>query len=566
MSDTPFRVLSADRSEHPNFFTQDPVLQSLLARLLPEETRAWVWPKLRRMGAEVPAVVEERAALCDKQTPVLKNFDRYGHRVDEVVYPQAYREMEAVSYGSGMLTVKYDREVRQVHRGAEQVAGMALSFLFAQAECGQSCPVCMTDGIARVLELFGSKEQQERHVPRLSARDPDQLARGAMFLTEKQGGSDVGANATRAVPQEDGSWKLYGEKWFCSNVDGELALVLARPDGAPAGTKGLGLFLMAHRRADGTLNGQRIDRLKDKLGVRSMPTGEVVLDGADAELVGDLHRGFKQMAEMLNTSRLWNALCSASGMRRVVHEATEYLRSRRAFGKTALELPLVRETLADLNAEEIGAKALVFKLVQLVSEGDRGDPTAKKMVRVVTPLAKYYTAKVAVWAASEGVELLGGNGYIEDSPMPRLLRDMQVLPVWEGTTNILILDALRAIVKTGAHLTLFEEVRERLERSPQRLAQEARQIAEIVQLAQKDLEVIAAEGQDRAAGILRTFTDRLYFAYDFALLLESAAEDSQAGRSIAAALRRLIRRHHAPQARTSAEDMVALVDATVTPA
>ena len=566
MSETPFRVLSAERSQSPNFFTQDPVLHAVLGRLLPEATRAWIWPQLEKMGAVVPAYVEERSAVCDKQTPVLKPFDRYGQRIDEVVYPPAYREMERVSYGSGMIGMKYDPELRALHGGALQVAGFALSYLFAQAECGQSCPICMTDGVARVLELFGTKDQQRRHVPHLASRELEKLARGAMFLTEKQGGSDVGQNATRAVKQADGSWRLYGEKWFCSNVDGELALVLARPDDAPAGTRGLGLFLLPHWLPDGSLNGVRIDRLKDKLGVRSMPSGEVVLDGAKAELVGKLDAGFKQMAEMLNLSRLWNALCSVSGMRRAIHESTEYLRARKTFGKAAIEHPLVRETLADMNAEEIAAKVLTFTLVKLVAESDGGDPTAKQLVRVVTPLAKYFTAKAVVWAASEGIELLGGNGYIEDSPMPRLLRDAQVLPVWEGTTNILILDTLRAISKTGAHLVLFEDVRARLARAPESLAREAKGIAELARLAEQDLAVIATEGPDAASGILRRFTDRLYLSYNLALLLDGAAENSPAGQSMAAALRRMLRRHLDPDARTSSQDIAALVDATVTPA
>lgn len=563
MAETPFRVLSAARGPS-NFFTQDPVLDAILARILPSRTLAWIRPQLERMGELVPGYVEERSAITDRKTPELVSFDRYGNRIDEVRYHPAYREMESVAYGSGMIGMKYDETLRAEHAGALQVSGFALSFLFSQAECGLSCPACMTDGVARVLELYASDAQKRREIPRLASTDPAKLARGAMFLTEKQGGSDVGANATRAVPQSDGTYKLYGQKWFCSNVDAELALVLARPEGAASGTKGLGLFLLPHRRPDGSLNGLRIDRLKEKLGVRSMPSGEVVLDGADAELIGDLGSGFKQMAEMLNLSRLWNAICSVAIMRRSIHEATEYLRARNTFGKPAIRHALVRQTLADLNAEEIASKHLVFKLAQLLSDGDAGDETAKALVRILTPLAKYWTAKGSVWAASEGIELLGGNGYIEDSPMPRLLRDAQVLPVWEGTTNILVLDGLRVVAKTGAHEVLIKEVHRIAGRVPETLKLEAARVVSLTHLASRDLARVAAEGPDAAAEVLKRAMDRLFVAYECALLIDHASSGSSVAPIAGAALRRMIRRHVDPEAKTSEADLELLVDRTVT--
>jgi hypothetical protein len=269
------------------------------------------------------------------------------------------------------------------------------------------------------------------------------------------------------------------------------------------------------------------------------------------------------MAEMLNLSRQWNALCSVAIARRAIHEATEYLRLRRTFGRPAIEHGLVRETLADLIAEEIAAKTLVFTLIQHLADADAGDERAAALVRILTPLTKYRTAKLSVRAASEGIELVGGNGYIEDSPLPRLLRDAQVLPVWEGTTNILVLDGLRAVSKSGAHLAVFEEIRRRAALVPQALRAEAEGVLEIATLAEKDLAVIADEGLERAADLLKRCTDRLLVAYELALLLDMAAEGSPAGRTFAAALRRMLRRHLDPELRTSSEDLALLVDGAV---
>lgn len=562
MSETPFRIVPNAKPGVHDYWAQDPVLQDLLARKLSPAALAWLTPELRKLG---PAAAQDAAALAftaDKYSPVLRQYDRWGERVDEVDYHPSYREMEKIGYGCGSIAVKYDPELRAKFEGELQVAGFALAFLFAEAECGLSCPICMTDGVARVLEQVGSAEQQAKWIPRLASRDTKTLLSGAMFLTEKQGGSDVGKNATRAVKQPDGTWKLYGEKWFCSNVDAGLKLVLARPDGAPEGTRGLGLFLVPHHKADGTRNEIRIDRLKDKLGVRSMPSGECILEGCEAELVGELDQGFKQMAEMLNLSRLWNSVCSVSIMRRAISEATAYLRERVTFGKRAIEHGLVREMLADLNAEEIAHKYLVFELCNLLDQGDKGSRDAAQLTRILTPLSKYGTAKASVWAASECIELVGGNGYIEDSHLPRLLRDAQVLPVWEGTTNILVLDALRVVSKTGAHEVLAADIRRRAGKAPASLAAEAKAAEQLLNRAMLDLAVIAQEGPERAADVLKRFTDRLLAAYEIALLLDACATETAMTPVLAAAARRMVRRHANPELRMSADDVTALVERT----
>jgi len=510
----PFHVLSGSLPTDANWYLADAPFRALLDRALPASTRAWLEPQLVKLGTETPAFVEPRSAECDDKTPTLRQYDRFGERgVDTCVYPTAYLEMERVAYGSGMVALKYEPETRRTHAGSLHTAGFALGYVFAQAEAGLFCPVCMTDGVARILDLHGSDALKKEWIPRLASRDWDRLATGAMFLTEKQGGSDVGAAATRAAPQPDGTWKLYGEKWFCSNADAEAILALARPEGAPAGTRGLGLFLVP-----GEQPGRRIRRLKDKLGVRSMPTGEIELDGAVGWAVGALDMGFKHMADMLNLSRLYNAQTAVSIMRRAFYEAAQWGRARRAFGRPLVEHALYREVLADVAAEWLGALHLVFETIAVLDRADtNGTEVDRKLVRILTPLAKLHTGKLAVWAASECMELIGGNGYIEDFPMARLLRDAQVLPIWEGTTNILTLDVLRACAKESAHEPLLE-------------------LCADVQLA-RELAHMQTLDPDTAAAHARHWVTRAAYAVEIALLRRAG------GPACDFAARRLEERH-----------------------
>jgi alkylation response protein AidB-like acyl-CoA dehydrogenase len=312
----------------------------------------------------------------------------------------------------------------------------------------------MTDGVARLLDIFGDRERFGSTIDRLAATDMKHVWTGAMFLTERIGGSDVGANETIARQQADGSWALSGTKWFCSNVDADAILATARPEGAPAGTKGLKTFLVLRSAAPGLT----IDRIKDKMGVRSMPTGEVTLDGVPAVEVGDFH----SIAEMLNLSRLYNSVAAAAVMGRAVHEARHYIERRRTFGKAVIEHPLALETLLDAEAEHLGALYVTFETVDALGRADRGGEDAARARRFLTPVVKAVTGKLAVPVVSECMELIGGNAYIEESPLPRLLRDAQVLPIWEGTTNILALDALRAARKEGGHHLTIERIRKAL--------------------------------------------------------------------------------------------------------
>jgi alkylation response protein AidB-like acyl-CoA dehydrogenase len=269
-------------------------------------------------------------------------------------------------------------------------------------------------------------------------------------MTELQGGSDVGANALEA--RRDGSgWRLHGRKYFCSNVGGEVVLTLARPEGAGPGTRGLGLFLVRRLLPDGRRNLYRVDRLKDKLGTRAMATGEVTLEGAHAELVGDLERGFAQMTSMLNVTRLHNAIASASTLRRCLQLARGFAACRTAFGRPLDRLPLHRQVLVELAVQAEAALVLTMRLAAILGRIECGAASVHDSVvfRLGTSLGKLYTARQAVAGASETVEAFGGAGYMEDTGIARLLRDAQVLPIWEGTTSVLSLDALRTVARPG---------------------------------------------------------------------------------------------------------------------
>ena len=442
-----------------SYWDASPDFRALCKRKLTEADYAWAEPQFSSMGERAAKDVAPLAAIADREQPRLITHDARGERVSQVVYHPAYREMERIAYGSGMIAMKYQTHD---HSAAAQLTGFALGYLFAMAELGLYCPLCMTDGVARVLTRHGTHEQVSRVVPHLTSTDRDTLWTGGMFLTERAGGSDVGANETVARKNGDGTWRLTGHKWFCSNVDAEAVLVTARINGGGEGTRGLGTFLLLPRET----NGVTIERLKNKLGVRSMPTGEVTLTDARAEEVGS----FAAMTDMLNLSRIYNSVAACGAIGRAVYEARHYIERRQAFGRAVIEWPLAQETFFDLAAEHAAALLLTFETIDCLARADAGDAEAARLLRILTPITKAVTGKVAVPCVSEAMELIGGNGYIEESPLPRLLRDAQVLPIWEGTTNILVLDALRVAHKDATHELLLARIRTRFPREADALA------------------------------------------------------------------------------------------------
>ena len=339
-----------------NFFRADASLQDLLAIYLADDLRAHLEPHLNRLGELAAGELDECAALADKHPPQLHHRDRFGRDHQWIEYHPAYRRLEAVAYGEFGIHAMSHRPILGWPTALPAVAKHAFTLLFNEAEFGLGCPINVTDSAAHLIRLYGDDAIKTRFLPRMLSQNMTELWQGAQFMTEKTGGSDVGGITTTAVKNADG-WRIHGEKWFCSNADADVATLLARPEGAQSGSRGLALFVMPRLLADGTPNHYRIVRLKDKLGTRSMASGEINLEGALAYPLGHLDAGLKQMAEMINWSRLSNGIKSAALMRRAVHDAWQVYRYRQVFGARLLDLPLAQRQLLKLSvAERTGAE------------------------------------------------------------------------------------------------------------------------------------------------------------------------------------------------------------------
>ncbi len=434
-----------------NLFDTDTELQSLLALYLPEDLYAHMRPHFVRLGGLAGGLLDDLAGTADRNPPVLEHRTRTGLDVQRIVKHPAYVEMERLALSEFGLGAMSHREETLGWRGPmPALVKYALTYLFVQAEFGLCCPVSMTDSLTRTLRKFGSPELLARYLPALTSLDVDELAQGAMFMTEQGAGSDIAATATRALPAGDGSWRLSGDKWFCSNPDAGFAMVLARIDGAPEGLKGVSLFLLPRRLEDGSLNHYRIVRLKDKLGTRSMASGEIQLTGAVAYLVGEEGRGFVQMADMVNNSRLSNGVRAAGLMRRAVSEAEFVAAERRAFGRALQDMPLMRRQLDKLRVPAEQARTMVFQTARALARSDAGEKDAYALLRILTPLIKFRACRDARKVTGDAMEVRGGCGYIEEFSDARLVRDAHLGSIWEGTSNIVALDVLRAIRREGS--------------------------------------------------------------------------------------------------------------------
>ncbi len=437
-----------------NSYDADPLLREYLSRRL-GGSLAEVEPELRHLGDLAVTRLLELQQADRLSEPRHVPFDAWGRRVDWIELTPLWKEAARLSATHGLVAVPYERRLGALSR----VVQLALLHVVEPSLDVYSCPLAMSDGAARTLLDLGNTGLIERAVSRLTSRDPTTAWTSGQWMTERAGGSDVGRAETAARRTPDG-WRLYGTKWFCSAITAEMALALARPEGNPAGGSGLALFYLETRDAEGRMNGIAVLRLKDKLGTRKLPTAEVGLEGARAVPVAGLSGGVKDIASMLNVTRLWNAVCSAAAMQRALALARDYARRREAFGAPLAAKPLHADTLAGLEAEREGAFLLAFRAAELLGRREAGEASAHDLaaLRAVTPLAKLTTAKQAVLVASEVLECFGGAGYVEDTGLPRLLRDAQVLPIWEGTTNVLALDLLRALSAEGAMEALAEEV------------------------------------------------------------------------------------------------------------
>ncbi|MDX1615863.1 MAG: acyl-CoA dehydrogenase family protein [Candidatus Promineifilaceae bacterium] len=453
------RNLLADweAAQPDNFFTDDVNFQRLLEFYWGREGYSRHAKRLYNFGrlAATEMDMAVRTASRDENLPVLERFDGIGRRRETVAFHPAHHVAGRIAYGSGMMTV-YESP-------GNNLLSLALFYLSSQnGEAGHNCPIACTAGLIKVLQAVAHPALQERYLPTLLDSDYDTNGTGAQFLTEVQGGSDVGANAMRAQPmgEEPQRWLLTGEKWFCSNVTADLALVTARVPDQGRGTRGLGLFLVPRYLEDGQLNNIRIRRLKDKLGTRSMATGELDFDGAVAYQVGPTELGFKHvMTYVINTSRIYNAVGVCGNARRAATTAHTYAKYRTAFGQPIIHFPLVQDQIARLRVNSAAILAGTFQLVKLLDDIELhgSNSEADAFLRMAINLNKYRSAVIAHEVIVQAIELLGGNGAIETfSVLPRLLRDNVVYENWEGTHNVLLAQVQRDIRRYAIHGPFFK--------------------------------------------------------------------------------------------------------------
>jgi acyl-CoA dehydrogenase len=460
-SETPSNsVLNAGYRPSTNFFQSDLILLNYLQTHASEDGLSYMRDKLHTLGKDAAGCMNELSLQADKHGPELVKRSPLGETANEIRFHPSYWELMRIAVDSEMMRVKWEPELKKRFASEKHLLGFGSGFIYAMSESGQYCPLCMTDGVARLIDLFCEGEDKARLLPFIYTQDASRFFTGAMFLTEKSGGSDVGANLVKAHQLSGSTYLLSGEKWFCSNVNADIIFVLARTDEKISGTRGLSIFLVEKHLPDGSRNPIDIIRLKDKLGVRSMASAECMLNGTVGKLVGREMEGFKIMAEMMNLSRLYNSIAAISASRRALVEAYQFLCHRPSFGKAAIEHSLVRIKLEELTALYISVFYMTWRAIRALDNADNGNKKEASLLRLLTPMIKKVSAEAGVYIVRESMELMGGIGYIEDLVMPKIMRDVMVLPIWEGAGNIMILDMLRASTKSDGFQVMSDEIKE----------------------------------------------------------------------------------------------------------
>ncbi len=514
-------LLNWETSKPRNFFTADPNLQTLLRRYLGETDYDAFRPQLSALGEQCAAFIDEACKEEDRigNHPRLERWSHLGERIEHIEFHPNHHQVGRIVWQSGVMAL-------QAQPG-NTVKQMALYYLLAHnGEAGYMCALACTSGLIRALQQAADESIRDRFLPPLLNPDYDQMQHGAQFLTEVQGGSDVGLNAVQARPAGDGSWRITGEKWFCSNVNADQFLMTARASEAE-GTRGLGLFLVPRRLPDGSTNSFYIRRLKDKLGTRTLASAELDFQDAVAYPVGPIETGFKTVVELvLNTSRLMNAVACAGIIRRAYYEAAHYACHRQAFGSLIANYPLVQEAIADIQSEAYAAAATGFFLAHLLDRIETGQASddERAIYRLLVNANKYITSIRGTEMVHRAIEVLGGNGAIETfSILPRLYRDMVVLESWEGTHNVLGLQILRDIARYRLHEPFFAHWQARLQmvQRPQ-LQPLAAQVNGAIGRAQSMLGRMAAGGERCQQAHARRFMDRLAHIAQAALLVDEA--------------------------------------------
>ncbi len=482
-----------------NAYTEDSEFAPLLKLYLGDALSAHLQPHLEALGARVGGELDALASSADRHPPTLEARNRQGMDVQRIIKHPDYQALEQVAFGDyGLAAMSHRAGVLGWPEPMPPAAKYALSYLLVQAEFGLCCPLSMTDSLTRTLRKFAAPDLVARYLDDLTTQDLDGLTQGAMFMTEQGAGSDVAATETlaRPDPDEPGAFLITGDKWFCSNPDAGLAMMLARVEGDPSGMKGVSLFLLPRVLPNGQANAYRIVRLKDKLGTRSMASGEIRFEGAKAWLVGERGRGFVQMADMVNNSRLSNGMRAAGLMRRAVAEALFIARERQAFQQRLIDMPLMQVQLAKLMVRAEQARSMMFQTAEVLRQADQGDRDAYALARLFTPLIKFRATRDARRVTGDAMEVRGGCGYIEEWSDARLVRDAHLGSIWEGTSNIVALDVLRAIQREGSLPLWQTHIQNQLDATPwhpQVRAQLDALLSRVSAMAKS-----AAEGKDAA--------------------------------------------------------------------
>jgi putative acyl-CoA dehydrogenase len=466
-----------------------------LVEALDREGAGWAREQVSELGRLAGgAEAIEWGRLANEHKPELHTHDRYGNRTDEVEYHPAYHQLMNVAVTRGVHAAPWVNA-----RPGSHVARAAKEFVWGHAEAGHLCPISMTYAVVPALranDALSSVYEPLLAAPVYDRSSGPALGKGGllagMSMTEKQGGSDVRANTTRAAPSADGSYRLTGHKWFTSAPMSDLFLTLAQAPG------GLSCFLLPRVLPDGTHNAIALQRLKDKLGNRSNASAEIEYDEAVGWLVGEEGRGVRTIIEMVNMTRLDCSIGAATGMRRGVIEAVHHASFRMAFGRRLIEQPAMANVLADLALESEAATTVVLRLAGAVDRAARGDAGEVAFRRVALAVTKYWVCKRWPVHAGEALECLGGNGYIEDSGMPRIYREAPLLSIWEGSGNVAALDTLRALVRQPESIeALFAELElaagsdARLDDSIARLGKEFSDLEDLEYRARRVVERVA---------------------------------------------------------------------------
>ncbi len=505
-----------------NFFDIDKSLQGLLELRMDDAVRNHMLPHYQRLGEVSGGRLDELSRMADRHDPQLHTRDGFGRDEDWIEFHPAYREMEALGYGE--FGIHCMSRKAGVHGWPEKVPPLVkyvFQYLFTQSEFSLMCPISATDTSAMLIERYGDEETKARFLPRMWSQDMTSIFKGAQFMTEKTGGSDVGNIELQARQGEDGQWRLYGEKWFCSCADGDVALLLARPEGAPDGSRGLGLFALPRHLDDGSRNAYRIVRLKEKLGSRSMASGEIKFDGAVAYALGDYgakkNSGLKQMMDQVNMSRLSHGVRAAGMMRRCLNEAMVVARNRIAFGETIIDHPLMRRQLLKIMVPTEQVLSVFTYAAAMMARAEAGDSQAERLLRIITPLLKFRACRDNVTVATAAMEARGGNGYIEDWVNSKLVRDAHLGVLWEGTSSINALDVTgRAVNKVRAHEDLGEALHEVVEDADQAPGQFRGELASMIDQAVAFADEVAGKPENEPFS--RQATNALYHVMSASLL------------------------------------------------